>query len=379
MNKPFVFAILLFIFQMTPGSPVDVTLTYDSTTFAENNNSQFFNCEMHFSDSKGSTTKLHAYQYIGSMHGYKLYDEELCKHYRGAKFKITWNRQAGFNRIEDLELLSTEKYLRHRTIKHTTDDDIATLIYNAEAGDSIVLQSGVYFLEKDIQIDADHIVLTGEPGAFIFGDVSASVIDIGGNYVTVKDLYLSHKNAETSCRGDVIFVNSNSCKNVTIKNCDINGCGVVGITIYNPYGESIDYRIEENLLHNNSRAAFATDAGEFQEQPTVPGVRFSNNLSWNNGPERTKEPEKFKIVFCFGPTEKNLEKLKKACADCEIISLGTIKDSEMDVLINQGSLMVGRLNPSEFSNGKKKGVLVYEKEKPIEFLRFKKAVSYLGQ
>ncbi len=353
----------------------EVELVYDSTVFFENPvYDDFFNCEVYFSDDDKKIWKLHVYTHIGSMHGYKLYDKEKCKQYIGARFYVEMHplvmEHIQVNRIEELKLLEPEKYLKRNLLKLVPENDIEKMIFEANAGDSIVLKSGIYNLENELSVYADYVTLIGEPGCFIYANIDYNVMDIDAHFVKLKNLYLSHLNSENAgCSADVIMINAFSCSNVLIENCDINGCGVVGINLYaTSENENLNYLFKNNFIHNNSQAAIVIDGTNFDEETSkYEGVVFENNKIWNNGREKVSEPFNFKNIFTFGMDEILRNQTTTLCPDAKVYHFDKVKDEPIPFYGYDSTLVIGYINPADFSKGKQKGVLVYERFKPIRF------------
>lgn len=362
-------------------SKKEIELVYDSTTFFEKNNyKDFLNCEIYFSDDEKNVWKFHVYKALSSMHGYKLYDKNECSQYKGARFYIEWDFQgastksgekAKMNRIEELMLLTPEKFLKRKLVKLSPNDDIIEEIYNANAGDSIVLKSGIYYIsEGSLGVYADYVTVIGEPGCFIYANIDYNVLDIGAHYVKISNLYLSHLNSENAeCSGDVIMINSFSCRNLTIENCDINGCGVVGLDLYAvDKNEGVNYIFRNNFIHNNSGSAIIIGQESFQnEVDKFEGIVFENNKIWNNGVDKINEPFLFKNIFTFGLADSTQNNIKSSCSDVNVYHLDKIEDKEIPFYGNDTNLIIGYINPVEFAAGNQRGVLVYERFKPVKF------------
>lgn len=351
-----------------------VELVYDSTNFLENPvYNDFLNCEVYFSDDDKKIWKLHVYTHLGSMHGYKLYDKKGCKQYTGARFYVEMNPlvidSIQVNRIEELKLLEPEKYLKRKLVTLVPENNIGKMIYEANAGDSIVLKSGIYKIENGLSVIADYVTLTGEPGCFIYANIDYNVMDIDAHFVKLKNLYLSHLNSENAgCSADVIMINSFSSSNVIIENCDINGCGVVGINLYGTeQNENFNYLFKNNFIHNNSQAAIVIDGTNFDEETSkYDGIVFENNKIWNNGSEKVNEPFNFKTIFTFGMDDSLRSFTNKLCADAKVNHFDKVEDKLLP-FYGYDNQIIGYINPTDFSNGKQKGVLVYERFKPIKF------------
>ena len=358
-----------------------VELIYDSTKFRDDIEYDYFeSCEVYFSDDTGNVWRFHVYQSLGSMHGYKLYDKQECSQYKGARFYIEWDFQgtttkkgneATMSRIEELMLKTPEIHLKRRLVKLKPGDDIVDIIGDASAGDSIVLGRGIYYLsEGGLSISSDYVSLTGEPGSFIFANIDYNVIDIDAHSVKISNLNLSHINSENAaCSGDVILINSFSCSRVTIENCDINGCGVVGINLYaTDKNNNINYSFSNNFIHNNSGAAIMIDGISFDEEVNdVNGISFQNNVIWNNGEDKINEPFFYKNVFTFGQSDSVRNGINIFCPEINVYHFDKVEDKLIPFHGKDSALIIGYINPAKYSGGKAKGILVYERFKPIEF------------
>ena len=355
-------------------------MVYDSTIFVERPvYNDFLNCEVYFSDDEKKIWKLHVYSALSSMHGYKLYDKKGSKQYTGARFyvemhplitKLEDSTTVQLNRIQELKLLEPEKYLKRNLITLVPENDIEKIISNATAGDSIVLKSGVYNLESGLFISADYLSLIGEPGCFIYANIDYNVLDIDAHYVSLRNLYLSHLNSENAdCSGDVILINAYSCSNVTIENCDINGCGVVGINLYaTEQNSNLNYLFKNNFIHNNSEAAFKISGQGYQKEiNSSGGIVFENNKIWNNGYDKVNEPIKLKSIFTFGLDDSLQSNVDTSCSDANVYHFKEVEDKLLPFHGFDSTQVVGYINPTDFSKGKNRGVLVYESFKPIKF------------
>jgi hypothetical protein len=357
----------------------NLNLFYDSTVFVDLEYNDFLSCEVYFSDDDKNVWKFHVYEALGSMHGYKLYDKDACKQYQGARFYMEWDFQGTsiksgedttMNRIEELKLLNPEEYLKRNLITLVPENDIEKIISEANAGDSIVLKSGIYNLERGLYISSDYVSLIGEPGCFIYANIDYTVLDVYAHYVTLRNLYLSHLNSENAgCSGDVIMINSFSCSNVTIENCDINGCGVVGISLYaTDRNKNLNYLFKNNFIHNNSEAAIAISGESFQKEVSkFDGIVFENNKIWNNGHDRVNEPFKFKNVFTFGIDDNLRKSINTSCSDAQVYHFNKIEDKPLPFHGFDSTQIIGYINPTNFSKGKAGGILVYERFKPVKF------------
>ncbi|NJO89442.1 MAG: right-handed parallel beta-helix repeat-containing protein [Chloroflexia bacterium] len=195
-------------------------------------------------------------------------------------------------------------------------------------------------------------------------------MDINAHFVKLRNLHLSHLNAENAgCSGDVIMINSFSCSDVTIENCDINGCGVVGVNLYATNRNSnLNYYFKNNSIHNNSTAAITINGESYQEEVNkFDGIVFENNKIWNNGSDKINEPFEFMNIFTFGLGDSLQKKITGLCHNVSVYHFDKIENKPLPFYGPDGMQVIGYINPTDFSKGKTKGVLVYERFKPVKF------------
>ena len=173
--------------------------------------------------------------------------------------------------------------------------DIRRLLIKSEDGDEIYIPRGTYIFSAALEISCDNLTIICEPGTQIFvSDVDENVINI--HYVNnfhIENAHLSHLEPRENynCHGKVIDIMS--ADGVTILNCDLNGCGAVGIiarqsdnlliqncwihenTFNAIYLQSCsDVLLLSNLIENNANLFQIYDTNDFQA---------SDNLIRNNG------------------------------------------------------------------------------------------------
>jgi len=361
------------------GTPKKIELTYDSTVFLKDSVAAWgmLACEVYFSDKAGHPYRFNVYEYLGSLHGYRLYDPKVCNRYVGAKFLVQWNFQGDYdadstitvNRIEGLQLRSSVDVLKRRVIKLNPSDSVAAIIDTAQAGDSIVFEPGVYYLDsRNITVKSDYTSLVGEPGVFIYANLNVDVLEINAHHVLIHNLYLSHLNAENAyCSGDVISINTYSSLSAEISSCDINGCGVTGISFYAiERNNDASFIVKDNFIHNNSDAPYSHSmCSEGESDAVAYGVKFSGNRLWNNGIDKTSEPNLFKCVFLFGMPDSLVASVD-SCESVSCYSFPEVVDSLIPYYSKSDKVLLGYLNPAEFMTDKKSGVVVLERFKPVK-------------
>lgn len=100
---------------------------------------------------------------------------------------------------------------------------------------------------------------------------------------SLNNLNLKHEklgaDRSFSCTGGVIALES--CANVTIENCDLNGCGQVGLI---DYGNHESIYVKNSVIHNCSLAAYKDFNQNLFWQPTEEtSFRFINTQMYDNG------------------------------------------------------------------------------------------------
>lgn len=94
-------------------------------------------------------------------------------------------------------------------------------------------------------------------------------------------------------------------ENVTIEQCDLNGCGLAGL--HDNMGNSNIF-IKKCYIHNNSLGAYTNINGDVWQHEIEDHecFRFENNRIENNGPDRVAEPTT--IADNYSRENKVLEK-----------------------------------------------------------------------
>lgn len=155
----------------------------------------------------------------------------------------------------------------------------------------VCVDSGEYIYDDGIMIDGENIILKGMGNVSILCDkLYDNVIWVIGDNIVVDNLHLMHRMPGTgqnqNCSGRVIGFDG--ADNITVMNCDLNGCGLAGL--HDNIGNGTVY-VEYNYIHNNSFGAYTDIEGNVwqQEIDDHPVFKFKNNLIENNGPDRVLE------------------------------------------------------------------------------------------
>jgi hypothetical protein len=177
-----------------------------------------------------------------------------------------------------------------------------------------LIDEGTYY-SNGLWIDAENIVIEGKGQVNIYcKELYENVMWLLGNNIVVKNIHMKHfapgKLEGQNCSGRVIgFDNAH---NVTIENCDLNGCGIAGLhdNLFNS-----DIFIKNNYIHNNSVGAYTDiDGGVWdKEVDNHPVFRFENNRMENNGPSRVMESDST-IDYIISYSNANKEELQQYIA-----------------------------------------------------------------
>ena len=149
----------------------------------------------------------------------------------------------------------------------------------------VIVEEGTYYTDSDLWVSGENIIIKGQ------GDVSIlckelynNVMWIEGENIVIDNIHMMHEmpgdEADQNCSGRVLaFDHAN---NVTVQNCDLNGCGLAGL--HDNLGNGTVY-VEYNYIHNNSLGAYTDiDGGVWQEEiDDHPVFKFNHNRIEDNG------------------------------------------------------------------------------------------------
>lgn len=194
-----------------------------------------------------------------------------------------------FVRLNDtIEATETETKA-DKTVIISQGDDIQEKINKANNGDTIIFASGEYIIDKPIEIHGkQNITVYGDKDVWIYGnrvDFQIFIIKDSQNFV-LKNIKACHKIDEKT--GNTIItpkrkgsvVDIENCREVTIENCELEGCGVYGI-----YAVDTDIlNIFGCYLHHNSWQALG-----LINKTSVTNVLIKNCTIINNADFLEKE------------------------------------------------------------------------------------------
>jgi len=156
-------------------------------------------------------------------------------------------------------------------------------------GDTVLIRSGTYEYEGSIMLlGVNNVVMEGEEDTHL---VCTSMFDnvmwiISCNGVTIRNLHATHSDPpeDQGCTGNVFGIDSST--DVTIEDCDINGCGAIGV-----YSFMVDNIVlRNNYIHDNTLwAVYHELQGLLQEDGSLQGLTMEGNTLVNNGGRLTEQ------------------------------------------------------------------------------------------
>lgn len=377
----------------------------------------FRNFKFHFSDKDKKTYEFYSVKSLSdddrgeidsetsySLNGYSLdtkgeYEKYIDKHFRveiESAHIAKGKENITIEVLRHLRVLENLKPKKRKVIDVYPKDNLYDILLTAKAYDSIYIHKGVYSMSEDkcygYRIEHNHISVTGENGVFIYTGREAEVITIVSEDVVLKNLHLSHIDSR-SCTRNVIELSDKS-RDITIQDCDINGCGVVGV-----YFQDIDslsnYRIENNCIHNNSGAPLALEDTDYfkMEDLNFSGISGKNNIIWNNGINKIDEPSEYFHILFFGisPNDKSLiygqenrdvhvHDINSVVSDTLIQLSFYAKELENEYPDSEEDYLkpLAYINPSKYANKGDTGILIINKPHNFEFFdNTRDAINYL--
>ena len=148
----------------------------------------------------------------------------------------------------------------------------------------VVIEEGKYVGESSLWLDGENLIVEGRGKVSILLDVLYdNVMWVIGQNVVINNLHMTHLQPggteDQNCSGRVIGFDG--ADNVTIINCDLNGCGLAGL--HDNLGNGTVYA-ENNWIHNNSLGAYTDiDGNIWQKEGEHPVFKFKNNFIEDNG------------------------------------------------------------------------------------------------
>ena len=167
-------------------------------------------------------------------------------------------------------------------------------------GDSILIRAGTYEFNGSIELwGHSDIWIFGEEGSKL---ICNSQIDnvmwiINSDRITISGLSATHTEPteDQRCYGNVFGIDG--CNDITIENCEINGCGAIGV-----YTNLVDgIVLRNNFIHDNTICAVLHYGHNLMmESNYLEGLTMEGNTILNNGGRRVD------MLYCAGSPEGEL-------------------------------------------------------------------------
>lgn len=195
-------------------------------------------------------------------------------------------------------------------------EQINKIIEMAESYDVILFEDGIYVVDYTFWINnKKNLTIKAENKASIECRMYASVFYVENcSNLTIENFHLYHtEDAEAAC-ADAHVLSIYDSKNITVKNCELNGCGEIGVYSYNSddikitncyihsnisYGiyittydeseniENVDlgfrYIIEDNIITGNENPVFFLNDLLYEDESNINGLIMIGNNIYNNG------------------------------------------------------------------------------------------------
>lgn len=170
------------------------------------------------------------------------------------------------------------------------------LIDRARDGETVVVPRGRYVLNRSLLIQGRHnLVVEFESGAQVLvRDVEAHVVRIANSSnIEIRDAYLRHLKPlpDYQCHGYVVSIEGG--RKVSIINCELDGCGAIGVEA----SRTSDLTIRNCYIHNNTfnalyfhtcnqiriHSSIIEDNANLLQMYEVDDIEMSDNLIRRNG------------------------------------------------------------------------------------------------
>ena len=160
--------------------------------------------------------------------------------------------------------------------------DLHEMLDSCQNGDSLFIRTGEYYLSESLELwEKKNIVVTGEGFCKLIAQNTDDNVMwiITCENIEVRNIQATHTAPaeDERCYGNVFALDMG--ENVTIRNCDINGCGAIGVYIFGT--ENIT--LENNYIHDNTLWGVQDDGHGMVYPEESDNVHFINNRWDNNG------------------------------------------------------------------------------------------------
>lgn len=150
-------------------------------------------------------------------------------------------------------------------------------------GDTILIRAGTYEFNDSIELwGHNDIWILGEEGTTLICDSQIENVMwiVNCDRITVSGFTATHTepSEDERCSGNVFGIDG--CDDITIENCEINGCGAIGVYTFLVDG----IVLRNNFIHDNTLWAVQHEGNDLLlENHYIDGLTMEGNTVLNNG------------------------------------------------------------------------------------------------
>lgn len=195
------------------------------------------------------------------------------------------------------EAISKSDFIRHNHFLQKADSVLALIHRESEwlsfsninaaftaciNNDSIFIRSGEHRLKSSLELwEKNNIVVTGEGHCKVIAENTDDNVMwiITCHNITIRNLHATHTkpSEDERCYGNVFALDMG--RDITIENCDINGCGAIGVYIFG----TRHVVLKDNFIHDNTLWAIDDDGHRMNSEEESDNILFEGNRYANNG------------------------------------------------------------------------------------------------
>lgn len=171
-------------------------------------------------------------------------------------------------------IVNVDTGAKYKTLKEAVD--------NVNEGDSLVIYPGKYVDSSFIDLHKNYVKIVGigKP-QILCTSMKENVLWVTGDHIIIKGIKASHVKPDfwANCTGNVFALDN--ANDIIIENCEINGCGRIGVYMFSATGVVL----KNNWIHNNSLCAVQLDDLNLfvATDQYIEYVQFVRNRIHNNG------------------------------------------------------------------------------------------------
>lgn len=164
------------------------------------------------------------------------------------------------------------------TIRVGNDANLQAAFDKAKDGDTIIIVEGLYETSDTLTIKGkNHIKIIGEGIVDFICQSYIKVISLENcEMISIENIHMVHKYAATSdsCGVDADLIYLYKCDKIRVINCELNGCGTIGVHCYN----TSRVEIKGCYIHSNTQAGIKIVMSKGRPEKVI----IKNNRIINN-------------------------------------------------------------------------------------------------